>query len=379
MDSLQKFAEHNNVDTVNLTDIGEVHPQFQGESCWERNHPTFISKKRKVILTTPRKVGHSSIRFYLHAQNEINDDDWIWIEDSNRNPKSWLEPDEYHELVSQMYQQDVRKIVCTSKLSHHDENNLHSKTAEIMTIGSEECKKFFGEYNRWDWASEIAPDWMKNREFDMTPPLQTLPFFDDWTSYLIVRDPMDRFISGLITEMDNGMTCPWLYDAIAHTKEGWEKYYNSAKRMLYFTHPEHLLLGGMDGIQMNHTFALSRPMWDGKTMFDTYDKLVPYKHDIDYIADNDGRLNPTTESLLETRGVIEELERLEFIGLEVAIAFSKNAGQLNQTTHLNITPTLRQQVIDELQEDEDLKEWWERCREIVDWDTDSIKNNQQKF
>ena len=109
MDSLQKFAEHNNVDTVNLTDIGEVHPQFQGESCWERNHPTFISKKRKVILTTC-KVGHSSIRFYLHAQNEINDDDWIWIEDSNRNPKSWLEPDEYHELVTQMYQQDVRKM-----------------------------------------------------------------------------------------------------------------------------------------------------------------------------------------------------------------------------------------------------------------------------
>ena len=114
-------------------------------------------------------------------------------------------------------------------------------------------------------------------------------------------------------------------------------------------------------------------------MNQSWNIVVPYKHDIDYIADNDGRLNPTTESLLETRGVIEELERLEFIGMEVAVAFSKNAGQLNQTTHLNITPTLRQQVIDELQEDEDLKEWWERCREIVDWDTDSIKNNQQKF
>ena len=65
---------------------------------------------------------------------------------------------------------------------------------------------------------------------------------------------------------------------------------------------------------------------------------------------------------------------------KLQLHFLKMQGKhINQTTHLNITPTLRQQVIDELQEDEDLKEWWERCREIVDWDTDSIKNNQHKF
>ena len=38
-----------------------------------------------------------------------------------------------------------------------------------------------------------------------TPPFQTLNLFKDYTSYLVVRDPWDRFISGLITEMDNGM------------------------------------------------------------------------------------------------------------------------------------------------------------------------------
>ena len=30
-------------------------------------------------------------------------------------------------------------------------------------------------------------------------------------------------------------------------------------------------------------------------------------------------------------------------------------------------------------EDEDLKEWWDRCREIINWDYESLKNNQQKF
>ena len=70
--------------------VESIIPHFDGESCWERCHPTFISKKRKVILTCPRKVGHSSIRFYFNYQNEMFDDDWVWIEDDNRDPRTWL-------------------------------------------------------------------------------------------------------------------------------------------------------------------------------------------------------------------------------------------------------------------------------------------------
>ena len=43
--------------------------EWGGSTVWEKCHPTFISQKRKVILTCPRKVGHSSIRFYLNYMN----------------------------------------------------------------------------------------------------------------------------------------------------------------------------------------------------------------------------------------------------------------------------------------------------------------------
>ena len=35
--------------------------------------------------------------------------------------------------------------------------------------------------------------------------------------------------------------------------------------------------------------------------------------------------------------------------------------------------------MDELQKDEDLKEWWERCRELVDIEYECLKKNEQKF
>jgi hypothetical protein len=382
-DALKKFANQNPTpDTVNLDNLGEIHPHFDGESCWERSHPTFISRKRKVILTCPRKVGHSSLRFYLHAQNEMYDDDWIWIEDEHRNPKSWLTPEEYYEVVSQVYSEGTRAIVCKQKLPHHNETNPHIKSANLMMMKSPECKEHFGDYNKWDYANSVAPEWCSRKEFDMCPPFQTLPFFEDWTSYLIVRDPMDRFISGLITEMDNGMSSPWIFDSLAHTEKGWERYYNSAKRMLYFTDPEWLLMGGMDGIQMNHTFILSRPMWKGQTMYDGYDKLIHYKHDIDYAKDSSGQLVATTESMKKSRGIIHSLEDLGFIGEMVAKTLHEadtEQGNQHSHTHMNITPPLRQAVLNELKDDEDLKKFWDRCSEIIEWDYESLKINQHKF
>ena len=48
-------------------------------------------------------------------------------------------------------------------------------------------------------------------------------------------------------------------------------------------------------------------------------------------------------------------------------------------THMNVTPEIRQRVIEELQEDEDLKEWWDLCKEYVQMDYDALKTNKQKF
>ena len=46
---------------------------------------------------------------------------------------------------------------------------------------------------------------------------------------------------------------------------------------------------------------------------------------------------------------------------------------------MNITPPLRQAVLNELKDDEDLKEFWDRCSEIIEWDYESLKINQHKF
>ena len=272
-ESLKSFASFSgdSRDEVRVTIGKQTFPvltHFDGETCWERCHPTFISKKRKVILTCPRKVGHSSIRFYLNAQNEMFNDDWVWIEDQNRNPKTWLTDEEYLEFVTDIYQPNNRVIMHSyENLPKHwveadnGEYNPLTKNAKIIKRGSEESKEFLGDNCPWDYGMKATPkNYREGRDSEMTPPFQELDFFKDWTSYLLVRDPWERFISGLITEMDNGMSCPWIYDFDADTEKGWERYYNSAKRIVYFCPPERLLVGGLEGQQMNHTFVLSRPM-----------------------------------------------------------------------------------------------------------------------
>ena len=217
-DSLKNFATWNDKNEFQINGRPII-PHFDGETCWERCHPTFISKKRKVILTAPRKVGHSSIRFYFNYQNEMFDDDWVWIEDSNRDPRTWLNKNEYKSLVESIYKKDGRKVIVPEIQGHHNSTNSHTINAELILKGTKNCTDTFGEYNRWDYAASVSDDY-KNRDNDMTPPFQTLPLFEGWTSYLLIRDPWDRFISGLITEMDNGIGSPWLYDSIANTEEG---------------------------------------------------------------------------------------------------------------------------------------------------------------
>ena len=378
-DSLRNFAQLNDNQEIEINGTLLV-PRLEGETCWERQHPTFISKKRKVILTCPRKVGHSSIRFYFNSQNEMYDDDWVWIEDHNRDPKTWLDDDEYKDFIEDVYSNNNRAVLICGDADYEKSNNPVLMNAEILKINSSETKKHLGDYNAWDYGSEVASKLYNDKQKELSPPFQTLSYFKDWTTYLVVRDPWERFISGLITEMDNGINSPWPYEKGVDTEKGWEKFYNSAKRMLYFSDPEWLLLGGLDGQQMNHTFLLSRPMWKGKTMYDSYDNFIHYKHEIDYALTDNGDMHVSTDSFKKSAGVIEFLIQLDFIYPEVK---EKHLGQDYQNsyghTHMNITPHIRQHVISELQEDEDLKEWWDKCRKIVDWDYESLKINQHKF
>ena len=386
-ESLKSFASFNDRNEIQIKIGNQTRPVFldlQGQTCWERCHPTFISKKRKVILTCPRKVGHSSIRFYLNAQNEMFDDDWVWIEDQNRNPRTWLSDEEYLEFVTDLYQPNKRVVMHSYENipeGWKDDSNSFIVNAKTIKRGTPEAKEFFGDNCPWDYGMEVTPkNYVEGRDSEMTPPFQELDFFKDWTSYLLVRDPWERFISGLITEMDNGMSCPWIYDMDCDTEEGWERYYNSAKRIIYFCPPERLLVGGLEGQQMNHTFVLSRPLWDGKSMYDIYDNLIHYKHDIDYTQSGLGFLHPSPESMKKTAGAIDTLIGLGFIDDEVKVKFhQKQSHNMYAHTHMNVTPEIRQRVIEELQEDEDLKEWWDLCREYVQFDYDALKTNKQKF
>ena len=390
--SLEEFGNLNRSDEIRIKIDSEgitsfpVIPHFDGETCWERCHPTFLSKKRKVILTTPRKVGHSSIRFYLNEQNARFDDDWVWIEAQNRDPRSWLSEEEYEELVTDLWRPNKRVVLHSfdelpERLTQKDSPVPFTFNAKVLKRGSEDTQKFLGDYNSWDFAQEIQPELFQHgRESEMTPPFQTLSYFKDWTSYLIVRDPWERFISGLITEMDNGMSTPWRYDHFARTEKGWNIYYNSAKSMIYQCEPEWILLGGLEGQQMNHTFILSRPLWNGKSMYDTYDKLIHYKHDIDYEKTDIGHLYPTQNSMEKTAGVIDTLIDLDFINGEIRDEFLQKQGHNMQAhSHMNLTQEIRQRVIADLQDDDDIKDWWKECRDIVELDYDALKSNQSKF
>tara|TARA_B100000927_G_scaffold254777_1_gene221188 strand:+ start:1032 stop:2240 length:1209 start_codon:yes stop_codon:yes gene_type:complete len=362
--------------------------EWEGNTVWERCHPTFISQKRKVILTCPRKVGHSSIRFYLNYMNQMEDDDWIWIEGEDRYPKNWLDKDTLGILYNDLFS-DIHKINTVSSKDTVEAVDIYSSTHPyhyssqlVWNRDEEQLNKLFGEDNSITYPQKFTNnnEKMFERETSFSPPFQILNPFKDYTSYLVVRDPWERFISGLITEMDNGLLNPWKYDTISDTERGWELLYNSCKRVLYFTEPEYLTLGGLDGPQANHTFILSRPLWRGKSMYDIYDKFVHYKHDIDYIKNNSNQMGVDQKSLENTTGVIGNLVNLGFISENAVEQFHiKQKNEMYSHTHMNVTPHIRQHVISELQEDEDLKDWWNRCRELVDYDYECLKNNQHKF
>jgi len=357
---------------------------WNGTTVWERNHPTFISKKRKVILTCPRKVGYSSIRFYLSYMNSHFDDDWHWLEGADREPESILSQEELSIFYEDLYSDnEYNKKIC---LVGKTEGVETDDTTKPFYYGStiidrneiETVNNCFGKDSDVTWVMQ-STQWHEDHETTKFPPWQTLKPFSDYKTYLIVRDPWDRFISGLITEMDNGLLNPWKYETDVMSESGWEKLYTSAKRILYFTEPEQLALGGLYGPQANHTFILGRPLWKGKSMYDEYDVLIDFKHELEFVP-MDARMTISEDSLKNSAGIIDSLLHYGFINQEIVDIFHKERPyEMYQHTHINVTPYVRQHVVSELQDDEDLKEWWNRCRQLVNIDYELLKNNKHKI
>ena len=94
--------------------------------------------------------------------------------------------------------------------------------------------------------------------------------------------------------------------------------------------------------------------------------------------EDDGRMVVDHNSMTKNSGVIGALLELGFIDEEVRLKFQV-VMKLHAHTHMNVTPHIRQHVISELEQDEDLFTWWARCKEIVSWDIGDIKNNEHKF
>tara|TARA_B100000614_G_scaffold163780_1_gene145690 strand:- start:479 stop:1690 length:1212 start_codon:yes stop_codon:yes gene_type:complete len=363
--------------------------EWGGSTVWEKCHPTFISQKRKVILTCPRKVGHSSIRFYLSYMNSHYDDDWTWIEGIDRDPQQWLSDEDSEALYQDLYSDNPENSkICVvpepdaCSNTNLEGNQYHYGAQFVSKKDTEEVNRLFGKENDIMWPLEFSDNSEKilNNERAFFPPWQKLKPFSDYKTYLIVRDPWDRFISGVITEMDNGLMNPWKYDSIANTEKGWELLYTAVKRILFFTEPEYLTLGGLDGPQANHTFLLGRPLWKGESMYDSYDVLIDFKHELEFESNEHEIMSVSHDSLKNSKGIIDSLLHYGFINQEVVDEFyGKQHHSMYAHTHINVTPYIRQHVISELQEDKDLKEWWDRARELVDIEYKLIENNKHKI
>jgi SpoVK/Ycf46/Vps4 family AAA+-type ATPase len=91
-------------------------------------------------------------------------------------------------------------------------------------------------------------------------------------------------------------------------------------------------------------------------------------------------MHPSPESMKKTAGAIDSLIKLGFINDKIREEYHQNQHQhMHSHTHINVTPEIRQRVVGELQEDEDLKEWWDTCKKYVQMDYDALKVNKQKF
>ena len=376
-ETLSEFNKYRQPDgEPRFTDIQNI--TWSGRTVWEKQHPTFVSHSRKTFIIAPRKTGHSTLRFALAEANENYGDDWFWLDGGNTHPKHWLDEDDFWDFVYETHYEVVKekKFQMNRMLmpdeyydEHISEPQWDERKEKIFKLGDSSVDKFFGTaIKHWKETYPLQPQTV------LWAPYIMSEYFKDWKVYLIVREPWDRFVSGLITELDNGIYTPWFTDYQHQDKELWEESYIRMKRLLMWNDAENLLYGTPNGPQTDHTFILSSWKWDSKSMFDRADHFIPCVPQIDWTF-KENNWDWSVEGNGST--MIQSLKNAELIPEEIDDGRMANPNDWQWT---NVSPPNRNHIIHEAStNDEDLKPFFDRCREIVQEDSDIIKNHEVKF
>lgn len=364
--------------TEKFTDISNI--QFDGRTVWEFSHPTFVSVKRKSVIVCPRKAGHSTLRRALHIANEDYDDDWHWLSGHLFHPSHWLAEDEFWKLANETH-------YCNEEKGKFQEMKIVKKKLTgdplqdpyHLLLKDKETEEFLGKSftHRLDI---VGNNRMDNQQFRR--PMIMADYFADWEKYLVVREPWDRFVSGIITELDNGIYTPWHVNALK-SKNNWEESYIRMKRLLMWNDPKNILLGTWEGPQTDHTHILSGWKWEGKTMFDVYDHFIPCNHEVVHEF-NEDRTNYTIawQSLKDGSSMLKKFKELDLLpeGINDGSRNEKSEHYDDLWQHVNITAPERRIILDEaIDNDEDLKPFFDQCHELVQDDINAIGKNNSKF
>jgi hypothetical protein len=370
-----------------FTDIKNI--QFDGRTVWEFSHPTFVSVKRKSIVVCPRKAGHSSFRRALHVANEDFDDDWHWLSGHLFHPSHWLSEEEFWKLAFEThYANESKGHFQTMKILKRKLTGDPLQDHYALIVDDKETRKFLGKAyeHRLEIIGNLSTgigtesDRMNDQQFRR--PMVMADYFKDWKKYLVVREPWDRFISGLITELDNGIYTPWHVN-ILKSKENWEEAYIRMKRLLMWNNPNNILLGTWDGPQTDHTHILSGWKWDGKTIFDVYDHFIPCNHEVVHEFNKDGsNYNIAWQSLKDGSSMLKKFKELDLLpeDLNDGSNSSENEHFNDLWQHVNITSPERRLIMDEaINNDDDLKPFFDACNELIQDDINAIGKNNSKF
>jgi len=367
-----------------LQQMSRENIHWDGKTVWEYSHPTFVSPSRKTFLTIARKAGHSSCRKALALSNKEHGDDWHWMEGPNREPSRWLSSDDYWTLIDEVHQENPDEKKFAKKLRTWTKDILPSHITFDPARGDswidEKTAKFLGPCFAWRIEQDNGLPDQFGHNCSYTIPLVCTDFFKDWKKVMVIREPWDRFVSGLITELDMGFYTPWFTNHQHRSKKLWEESYLRMKRLLLWSEPEHLLFGNSEGPQTDHTFPLSNWTWNGKSIFDVYDEFIPCDHELEMVLRGQEVENwgADEDSIKKGSSMIRKLQLCGLLSKEIDDGSSGDRSH-DQWQHTNVTPPNRRMMMDELIQDPDMEEWFKRCREIVQNDIDAIEINKSKF
>lgn len=226
---------------------------------WEEI-PTYVNHDKKIVVYTPVKSGHSTIK---------------------------------HLLLDNGYTLITKK--------EHIINPDDHLTDDYSTC----------DFYRLIWKDKPYP-WMEaeNNEEKFIKPLTYCLNLEEYTSYMTVRHPVSRFISGLFTELDHSSVTMLQNYACDETIDYNDKIPKMANMFSSLIH--HFWQGNLDRIILpnksgqfaSHCWILCREFYKEKSIYDTVDHLLPFdtsreENSSDVIIDN--------VKNLKREGIIDEI------------------------------------------------------------------------